>query len=112
MALAEGLRAGLLKLEPTADIFFHPLSTSPGFFVPKLAGRIAQADAFVLLIGPTGIGQWQEVEYYTALQRHVEDAKRGKRFSLVPVIVAGGEAPGLSFLPGLDRIETERVADD
>ena len=59
--IAQSLRTGLTSLEPTADVFFSPVSIGPGFWLPKLAGEIAASDAFVLLIGPKGIGAWQEL---------------------------------------------------
>jgi len=50
-ALAEGLRAGLKRLEPPADVFLSSVSLGAGFWLPKLAEEIAAADAFLLLIG-------------------------------------------------------------
>jgi hypothetical protein len=97
-AFAEALRGGLSRLEPDAQIFFSPISLGAGFWLPKLAGQIAEAEAFLLLIGPNGVGPWQEVEYFMAFDRHVND----KRFPLVPAIVAGAAAPGLSFLRSLN----------
>ena len=73
MALAEAIRAGLSKLEPDAKIFFSPVSLGSGLWLPKLADEIAAAEAFLLLIGPKGIGPWQKVEYFTAFDRHVTE---------------------------------------
>ena len=108
MALAEAIRAGLSRLEPEAKIFFSPVSLGSGLWVPKLADEIAAAEAFLLLIGPQGIGPWQKVEYFTAFDRHVSE----KAFALVPVIAAGAQAPGLSFLRSLNWVEAPVVADD
>jgi hypothetical protein len=107
-AFAEAIRAGLSRIEPDAQIFFSPISLGAGFWLPKLAEEIARADAFVLLIGPKGIGPWQEVEYFTAFDRHVSD----KRFSLVPAMVAGAEVPGLSFLRTLNWVEASVITED
>jgi hypothetical protein len=60
------------------------------------------------VVGPSGIGPWQEVEYYTAFDRHVKD----KRFALVPALVAGAAAPGLSFLRTLNWVEAPVIAED
>jgi hypothetical protein len=79
-----------------------------GFWLPKLAEEIAEADAFLLLIGPSGVGPWQEVEYFTAFDRHVND----KRFTLVPLIVGRAQAPGLSFLRMLNWIEAPVPVED
>jgi hypothetical protein len=85
-----------------------PVSLGAGFLLPKLAEEIAQAEAFLLLIGPAGIGPWQEVEYFTAFDRHVIN----KHFPLVPLMVAGAEAPGLSFLRTLNWVEAPFVTED
>jgi hypothetical protein len=108
MALAEAIRAGLSRIDQSAQIFFSPVSLGAGFWLPKLAEEIAEAEAFLLLIGPKGIGPWQEVEYFTAFDRHVID----KHFPLVPVMVAGAEAPGLSFLRTLNWVEAPFVTED
>jgi hypothetical protein len=107
-AFAEAIRAGLSRLEPDAKIFFSRISLGAGFWLPKLAEEIDQAEAFLLLIGPNGIGPWQEVEYFTAFDRHVRD----KWFALVPAIVAGAAAPGLSFLRSLNWVESPVVTED
>jgi hypothetical protein len=111
LKLAEALRDGLLRLEH-GDIFFHPLSITAGFWLPKLAEKIADTDAFILLIGPNGIGPWQAVEYYAAFQRYVEDKQGDKRFPVVPATVAASELPGLPFLGTLDRIEAPAGTND
>jgi hypothetical protein len=100
-ALAEALRAGVSRLEPAAQIFFSPASLGSGFWLPKLADEIAAADGFVLLIGPKGVGSWQETEYYAAFDRHVCD----HRFALVPIFAADAQAPGLAFLRSLNWVE-------
>jgi TPR repeat protein len=108
MALAEAIRTGVSRIDQGAQIFFSPISLGAGFWLPKLAEEIAQAEAFLLLVGPNGIGPWQEVEYFTAFDRHVID----KHFPLVPVMVAGAEAPGLSFLRTLNWVEAPFVTED
>jgi hypothetical protein len=65
-ALAEAVRAGLSRVEPAAQVFFSPVSLGAGFWLPKLAEEIAESESFLLLIGPSGKGPWQEVEYFTA----------------------------------------------
>jgi hypothetical protein len=107
-ALAEALRAGLAGIEPAAQVFFSPVSLGAGFWLPKLADGIAEAEAFVLLIGPKGIGPWQEVEYYAAFDRHVGD----RRFVLVPVLAADAQAPGLPLLRSLNWVEAPVVTAD
>jgi WD40 repeat protein len=107
-ALAEAVRAGLSRIEPTAQVFFSPVSLGAGFWLPRLAEEIAEAQSFLLLIGPNGIGPWQEVEYFTAFDRHVKD----KSFAVVPAVVAGAEALGLPFLRTLNVVEAPVIAED
>jgi WD40 repeat protein len=107
--LAQALRAGLLKLEPSANVFFDQVSLESGFWIPRIFQRIAEADCFLFLIGRNGIGPWQEVEYWTALQRHIEEP--GK-LPLVPVIAENSEAPGLAGLRGLNWVVAPVVTDD
>jgi tetratricopeptide (TPR) repeat protein len=107
-ASAEAIRAGLSRIEPDVQIFFSPISLGAGFWLPKLAEEIDRAEAFLLLIGPNGIGPWQEVEYFTAFDRHVTD----KRLAMVPVMVSGAEAPGLSFLRTLNWVEARVITED
>jgi hypothetical protein len=59
-ALAEALREGLLRLEPTTDIYLSSISLRAGFWLPRLAQEIAATDAFLLLIGPGGVGTFRE----------------------------------------------------
>src|SRR5262245_23243148 len=108
MALAEAVRAGLSRIEPTAQVYFSPVSLGAGFWLPKLAEAIAEAQSFLLLIGPSGKGPWQEVEYFTAFDRHVKD----KSFALVPAVIAGAEALGLPFLRTLNLVEAPVITDD
>ena len=107
--MAQALCAGLKRLEPSADIFFSPLSLGPGFWVPKLAKEITNTDAFLFLIGPSGVGPWQQLEYDEALDRYVQERER---FPLVPVIAAGATAPGLSFLRRLNWVEAPIITGD
>jgi hypothetical protein len=107
-ALAEAIRAGLTRLEPNAKVFFSPVSLGSGLWLPKLADEIAEADAFLLLIGPKGVGPWQKVEYFTAFDRHVNE----QAFALVPVLASGAAAPGLPFLRTLNWVETPVVTED
>ena len=57
-----------------AKVFFAPKSLrAGGLWLPQLAREIAEATAFVLLVGEKGIGPWQAMEYYEALDRRVKE---------------------------------------
>jgi hypothetical protein len=59
-ALAEHLKAALERKDPNARVFFAPASLRAGGFWSKaLADQIAQADAFILLVGERGSPGWR-----------------------------------------------------
>lgn len=102
-ALAEQLKAAIERTDTDTRVFFAPSSLRAGSFWSKeLAEGIAQADAFVLLVGEKGIGDWQEIEYYEAFEKGVKVSG----FRLILVLLEGQTAPGLSFLRRLHWIVT------
>jgi TIR domain len=102
-ALAERLKAALESKDIGTRVFFAPSSLRAGGFWSKvLAEEIAQADAFILLVGEKGVGDWQVLEYDEALD------KRAKLpdFPVILVLLEGQTAPGLPFLRRLHWIIT------
>src|SRR5215470_8201518 len=94
-ALAERLKVAIERRDSDAHVFFAPTRLrAGGFWSRALADEIAQADAFVLIIGEAGLGNWQVLEYDEALDRKVKSPD----FPLVLVLLAGQAAPGLPFL--------------
>jgi hypothetical protein len=72
-ALAERLKAAVERKDTDAHVFFAPSSVrAGGFWSRTLAEEIAQADAFILLVGEKGVGNWQVLEYDEALDRRVK----------------------------------------
>jgi TIR domain len=101
--LMQGLEEALRRKDPSARIFFAPKCLRPGgLWLPELAQKIADATAFVLLVGENGIGPWQAMEYYEALDRRVKQHD----FPLVLVLLEGQTAPGLPFLRQLHWVIT------
>jgi formylglycine-generating enzyme required for sulfatase activity len=101
LALMQGLEAALRRKDPKAQIFFAPTSLrAGGFWLPELAKGITAATAFVLLVGEKGLGPWQVMEYYEALDRRVKQHD----FPVVLVLLDGVPAPGLPFLRQLHWI--------
>jgi tetratricopeptide (TPR) repeat protein len=101
--LAEALEAELRSRDPDIAIFFAPKSLRPGaYWMPTLAKEIGDAAAFVLLVGEKGLGPWQSMEYYEALDRRV----KAHNFPVVLVLLDGQPAPGLPFLRQLHWIVT------
>lgn len=105
----QGLEAALRRREPDDKIFFAPTSLrAGGFWLPELAKGIAEATAFVLLVGDKGLGSWQVIEYYEALDRRVKQPD----FPVILVLLDGQPAPGLPFVRQLHWIITPDPASE
>jgi hypothetical protein len=108
-ALAERLKAALERKDTGARVFFAPLGLRAGGFWSKvLAEEIAQADAFILLVGERGAGDWQVLEYDEALDKRVKFPD----FPVILVLLEGQTAPGLPFLRRLHWIITPDPASE
>src|SRR4029077_20317685 len=91
-ALAERLKAALERKDTYARVFFaHSSLRAGGFWSRTLAEEIAQADAFILLVGEKGVGDWQELEYDEALDKGGELLD----FPVFLVLLGGVDAPGV-----------------
>src|SRR5262245_38511778 len=102
-ALAERLKAALERKNADAHVFFAPLSLRAGGFWSKaLAEEIAQADAFILLVGESGVGESQVIEYDGAVDKRLKSPD----FPVIMVLLEGQTAPGLPFLRRLHWIVT------
>jgi formylglycine-generating enzyme required for sulfatase activity len=107
--LIASLEAGLRRKDPEARIFFAPKSLrAGGLWLPELSREIAEATAFALLVGEKGIGPWQAMEYYEALDRRVKQHD----FPVVLVLLDGQPAPGLPFLRQLHWVITSDPASE
>jgi tetratricopeptide (TPR) repeat protein len=101
----DGPQASALKLAieaamPGAEVFFVPEVLKAGrFWTPQLGRSLAQADAFLMLIGDR-IGPYQLVECNLAMERHAIQPG----FRLVPVLISDA-APSLPSLTLLDWIQ-------
>jgi formylglycine-generating enzyme required for sulfatase activity len=103
-ALAERLKSAIERNDAAARVFFAPAHLrAGGSWSAQLAQEIAEATAFILLIGKAGIGKWQVPEYDEALDRWV---KSDRKFPLIVVLLEGQTAPGLPFLRQLHWIVT------
>src|SRR5580698_4898281 len=103
LALIQAFEAALRRKDTEAHIFFASKSLrAGGYWLPELSKEIAEATAFVLLVGEKGLGPWQVTEYYEALDRRVKEAN----FPIVLVLLDGQSAPGLPFLRQLHWIIT------
>jgi formylglycine-generating enzyme required for sulfatase activity len=109
LGLMQSLEAALRRKDAGAEIFFAPRSLrAGGYWLPELAKEIAEATAFVLLVGEKGPGPWQILEYYEALDRRVKE----NDFPVVLVLLQGQPAPGLPFLRQLHWIVTSDPASE
>ena len=99
----QAFEAALRRKDADARCFFAPKSLrTGGFWLPELAQEIAEATAFILLVGEKGIGPWQAMEYYEALDRRVKQPD----FPVVLLLLEGQPAPGLPFLRQLHWVIT------
>src|SRR5215475_4476715 len=109
LGLMSGLEVAVRRKEPGIDIFFAPKALrAGGYWLPALADAIADATAFVLLVGEKGLGPWQVIEYCEALDRRVKSPD----FPVVLVLLADQPAPGLPFLRQLHWIVTPDPSSD
>jgi formylglycine-generating enzyme required for sulfatase activity len=109
LGLMQSLEAALRRKDPQATIFFAPKSLrAGGLWLPELAREITEATAFVLLVGEKGIGPWQAMEYYEALDRRVKQHD----FPVIFVLLDGQPAPGLPFLRQLHWVITTDPASE
>jgi hypothetical protein len=109
-ALAERLKAAIERRDPAARVFFAPTHLrAGGAWSAQLAQEIADADAFILLIGEAGVGKWQVPEYNEALDRWVTS---NQTFLLIVELLEGQTAPGLQFLRQLHWIVTPDPASE
>lgn len=85
-------------------------------FSKKLESTIDRIGVLAVLIGPQGLGQWQEMEYHAALQRSIEerDEQGRPRLRLIPVLLPGvGKEPVLPlFLRGLHHVDLRGGLED
>jgi hypothetical protein len=94
-ALAERLKAVIERKDPDLRVFFAPTHLRAGrSWSAQLAEEIAEASAFILLVGERGLGDWQVYEYEEALDKRVKSPD----FPLVMMLLDGQTAPGLPFL--------------
>jgi TIR domain len=109
LELMQSFEAALRRKDPEAKIFFPPKSLrAGGLWLPELAREIAEATAFVLLVGKLGIGPWQAMEYSEALDRRVKQHD----FPIIFVLLDGQPAPGLPFLRQLHWVITTDPASE
>jgi len=108
-ALAERLKIALERKDTGAHVFFAASSLrAGGFWSRALAEEIAQADAFILLVGERGVGNWQVLEYDEALERRAKSPD----FPVILVLLERQTAPGLPFLRQLHWIITPDPASE
>jgi formylglycine-generating enzyme required for sulfatase activity len=95
-ALADRLKSAIECKDAATRVFFAPTNLrAGGSWSAQLAQEIAEADAFIFLVGAAGVGSWQVPEYDEALDRWVKSART---FPLIVILLEGQKAPGLPFL--------------
>src|SRR6516165_7984939 len=95
----------------SANCFFQKPPESMragGFWKKQLAEEIEESTAFILLIGEKGLGDWQVMEYYEALDRRAKEPG----YPIILILSAKRPAPGLPFARQLHWGLTEDPASE
>jgi hypothetical protein len=109
VALTQALKAALQRKDSDADIFFAPESMrAGGFWKKQLADEIKESTAFILLVGENGLGHWQVMEYYEALDRRPKEPN----YPIILIVSPKRPAPGLPFAGQLHWVLTEEPASE
>jgi hypothetical protein len=107
--VAARLKAAIERKDSASQVFFAPTHMrAGGSWSAQLAQEIAEATAFILLIGKQ-VGPWQVLEYDEALDKW---AKAPSDFPLVVVLLEGQTAPGLPFVRQLHWIISPNPASE
>ena len=105
--LTQRLKDALKRKDSDSEIFFAPEGMrAGGFWKPQLAKEIEESTAFILLVGEKGLGDWQVMEYYEALDRRAKEPS----YPIILVLSAKRPAPGLPFARQLHWVLTEDPA--
>jgi hypothetical protein len=107
-ALAERLKTAIERCDATSSVLPTRNLRAGGFWSAQLAQELAEATAFILLVGERGVGDWQLPEYAEALDRRVKSPD----FPVVLMLLQGQTAPGLPFLRQLHWIVTPDPASE
>lgn len=79
---------------------------------PALERGIAGSGAVAILVGPTGLGTWQQREMQLALDRAAEFDRQGRTFPVIPVIMPGAVDPPGGFLKLLTWVDLRSDEND
>lgn len=106
--LVEGI-AGRLKKETGLNIWLDNWNLVPGDPVQKaLESALNKANIIIIFIGPSGMGDWQNVEMVNAFTRSVTK----KNVRVIPVILPGGKKEETNFLSQLTWVEFTKLEDE
>jgi tetratricopeptide (TPR) repeat protein len=67
-------------------------------WLPALEQAIARCAAVAVLVGPAGLGTWQQREVQLALDRQAEAERAGRTFPVIPILLPRVEDPPGGFL--------------
>lgn len=108
--LAEALRATLFMLEPNLDvmeIILSPACYGAVQFEETAAIGVREADRMLLLVGPQGVGKWQEIEWKFARTRRRQESG----FVVIPVLAGNAERPSTALMRDMTWIDVPVVTD-
>src|SRR5512143_965352 len=67
-------------------------------WLPALEQAIARCAAVAVLVGPAGLGTWQQREVQLALDQQAQAERAGRAFPVIPVLLPKVEDPPGGFL--------------
>jgi hypothetical protein len=90
------------------SVFLDRWELVPGRPWPDaLEGHLSRCRSAAVVLGPTGMGPWQQREHYLALDRQARD----RSFGVIPVILPNAE-PALGFLSLNTWVDLRSGVDD
>ena len=103
---ADTVANAIKRSAPGTDVFFAPYNLKLGaFWLPQLGKAIDKSDGFLLLLGEN-LGEWQKLEYYEAINRHLNAKKSNKAYYPVVPVITTARPPNLPFISQLHWIES------
>ncbi len=101
-------RIGRALKDRDLTVFLDRWELVPGRPWPKaLEGHLSRCRCAAVVLGPSGMGPWQEREHYLALDRQARD----KAFGYIPVILPDAD-PALGFLSSNTWVDLRAGVDD
>ncbi|MEM7313916.1 MAG: TIR domain-containing protein, partial [Planctomycetota bacterium] len=94
-------------VNPFLDYWHLPAGKS---WLSRLESHLDDCKAVAVLLGPQGIGGWQQREIHAAIDRQTNQGDQG--FAVIPVLLPGLDDPALGFLSQNTWVDLRSRLDD